>query len=65
MNLVDDMTAAAVDRSPHGYINFLQLRKELVSIIDAFYKEDHIRSETVKKVMNDLNAVLPGLYKNQ
>jgi hypothetical protein len=57
MSLIDDMTAAAVDRSSQGHIQFLELRNELMAKIDDFYREDEHRNEVVKLVMKELNEL--------
>ena len=43
MSLIDDMTAAALDRSSQGYTQFLEIRSKLIEIIDSFVKEDKAR----------------------
>ena len=40
MSLIDDMTAAALDRSSQGYNQFLHCRSELIEVVDSFVRDD-------------------------
>ena len=51
MNLIDDMAAAALDRSSQGYSQFLNYRKDLISLVDIYMEEDRERLEFVSSTM--------------
>jgi hypothetical protein len=51
MTLIDDMTAAAIDRSSQSHIQFLDLRKQLIALIDKYAEEDRQRIDAVKEAM--------------
>jgi len=64
MTVIDDMTAAALDKSSQGYSQFLEYRNQMIQIIDTFMQEDKERiafaldvAEKVEKIFN------PKLYK--
>lgn len=53
--LIDDMTAAAVDRSAQGYTQFLQCRNELIRTIDSFVEADQRREDMAESISAQLN----------
>lgn len=55
MSLIDDMTAAALDRSSQGYSQFLHCRSELIAIIDSYMREDQMRIEFASDMQKRLN----------
>ena len=55
MSLIDDMTAAALDRSSQGYSQFLHCRSELIEVIDTYMEEDRQRIEFATDVANKIN----------
>ena len=57
MQLIDDMTAAAIDHSSHGYTMFLQCRQQLVRQIDEYMKEDQERIDFAVNISNSLNKI--------
>lgn len=57
MSLIDDMTAAALDRSSQGYNQFLHCRSELIEIIDTYMEEDKKRIECVLAITEKVNAL--------
>lgn len=57
MSLIDDMTAAALDRSSQGYSQFLQCRGELVEIIDRYMKEDQMRLDFALSISQQLSKI--------
>ena len=61
MNLIDDMTAAAVDRTSQSHIQFIQIRTELINTIDAYVKEDRKRINAIKAAAAIFNESRPGL----
>ena len=61
MNLIDDMTAAAVDRTSQSHIQFIQIRTELINTIDAYVKEDRKRINAIKAAAAIFNEIRPGL----
>lgn len=62
MSLIDDMTAAAIDRSTQGHLQFLQLRTQLIEMIDQYAKEDRERITAVKAAIKHLDPLMPGLF---
>jgi hypothetical protein len=61
ISLIDDMTAAAIDRSSQGYSQFLQCRNELLKTIDGFVEADDKRnaaaSDIAKKIQEYFETV--------
>ena len=57
MNLIDDMTAAALDRSSQGYSQFLQCRSELIEVIDQYMEEDRERIEFALNIVDQVNKI--------
>ena len=57
MTLIDDMTAAAIDHSAHGYSQFLHCRGELVSAIDKYMQEDQERIDFALNVASQVNKI--------
>lgn len=57
MSLIDDMTAAAVDRSSQGYNQFLQCRSELIETIDKYMEEDRKRIEFALNIVQQVNKI--------
>lgn len=53
--LIDDMTAAAIDRSSQGYANFLQCRNQLLNTIDSLIQIDLKREAIAKQVAIAVN----------
>lgn len=59
LQVIDDMTAAAIDRSSQGYSQFLQYRNDLIALIDSYAKEDESRTEFAKCVSSKLDEFFP------
>lgn len=59
MQLVDDMTASAIDRSSQGYSQFLMYRNELISVIDKFMEEDRKRVEFAQIISLKIDEYFP------
>ena len=57
MSLIDDMTAAALDRSSQGYSQFLHCRSELIEVIDTYMKEDQLRVDFALSVAKQVNEI--------
>lgn len=57
MSLIDDMTAAAVDRSSQGYSQFLQCRSELIETIDKYMEEDRKRIEFALTISHQVHKI--------
>ena len=57
MSLIDDMTAAALDRSSQGYGQFLQCRSELIEVIDQYMEEDRERIEFALNIVDQVNKI--------
>lgn len=57
MSLIDDMTAAALDRSSQGYSQFLHCRSELIEVIDTFVKEDRARIHFAMNVAQQIEEI--------
>ena len=57
MSLIDDMTAAALDRSSQGYSQFLHCRSELIEVIDTYMKEDQMRVDFALNVAKQVNEI--------
>ena len=57
MSLIDDMTAAALDRSSQGYSQFLHCRSELIEVIDSYMKEDQLRMDFALNVAKQVNEI--------
>lgn len=62
IELIDAMTAAAIDRSSQSHIQFLQMRSKLIDTIDKSYKEEELRINSVKSAIKQLNEALPGIF---
>ena len=62
INLIDEMTAAAVDKSAQSHIQFLYLRTELISTLHDYAEIDRNRIRVVKSVMKQLGCALPGIF---
>ena len=59
MQLVDDMTASAIDRSSQGYTQFLHYRNELIRVIDAHAEQDRKRAEFAKVIASKIDEYYP------
>jgi hypothetical protein len=57
MSLIDDMTAAAIDRSSQGYSQFLHCRSELIEVIDTYMEEDRQRIAFALSVAEQVNKI--------
>ena len=57
MSLIDDMTAAALDRSSQGYSQFLHCRSELIEVIDSFMREDEARIKFAVYVAEEIERI--------
>lgn len=57
MSLIDDMTAAALDRSSQGYSQFLYCRSELIEVIDKYMREDQMRIDFALNIVNQVNEI--------
>ena len=55
ISLIDDMTAAAVDRSGQGYSQFLQCRSELLKTIDAYIEVDIKRDALAESISHNIS----------
>lgn len=55
LNMIDDMTAAAMDRSSQGYTQFLFCRQQMLDLIDKYMKEDQIRIDFALQIRSTLN----------
>ena len=53
--LIDDMTAAALDRSGQGYTQFLQCRNQLLKTIDSYVEEELKRDALAQLMFNSIN----------
>ena len=49
--LIDDMTAAALDRSGQGYTQFLQCRDQLLKTIDNYVETDLKRDALIEDIL--------------
>jgi hypothetical protein len=54
MNLIDDMTAAAVDRTSQGYQQFLHCRTLLIQTIDNYLKQDKQRLDLTQSIVQQI-----------
>ena len=59
MQLIDDMTASAIDRSPHGYTQFLHYRSELTKLVDSYAEEDRKSMNFVKTLLRQIDEYFP------
>lgn len=57
MSLIDDMAAAALDRSSQGYSQFLHCRSELIEVIDSYMREDQVRIDFALNVAKQVNDI--------
>lgn len=57
MSLIDDMTAAAIDRSSQGYSQFLHCRSELIEVIDQYMEEDRQRIDFALSIAEQVNKI--------
>ena len=57
MNLIDDMTASALDRTSQGYSQFLHYRGELIALVDSYMEEDRMRMDFVYSTMNKAQEI--------
>jgi len=57
--MIDDMTAAAIDRNSQSHIQFLDLRSQLITLIDEYATEDRERIDAVRNAIKCLNEVKP------
>lgn len=57
MSLIDDMAAAALDRSSQGYSQFLQCRSELIEVIDKYMQEDQLRIDFASSIADQLTKI--------
>jgi hypothetical protein len=60
MQLVDDMTGAAIDHSSQGYTQFLQYRNELIRVIDVYAQEDQRRIEFGQFIASKIDEYFPS-----
>lgn len=58
MSLIDDMAAAAIDKTGHGYQQFLQCRTELMETIDRYMEEDKKRLELTQSIAQQIVSSL-------
>ena len=59
MQLVDDMTAAAIDRSSQGYTQFLYYRNQLIKVIDTHVEQDQKRIEFGQFIASKIDEYFP------
>jgi hypothetical protein len=59
LTLIDDMTAAAIDRTSQSHILFIDLRSQLITLIDRYAEEEREHIDAVKAAMKCLNEVKP------
>jgi len=59
MTMIDDMTAAAVAHTGQSHLQFIDLRSQLIVLIDKYATEDRERIDAVKEAMKHLNVVKP------
>ena len=64
LNLIDDMAAAAIDRSSQGYTQFLFCRQQMLNLIDKYMKEDQMRIDFTLHIQSKLNEILKFDYTN-
>ena len=57
MSLIDDMTAAALDRSSQGYSQFLHCRSELIEVIDNYMEEDRQRIQFALSIAQQVENI--------
>jgi hypothetical protein len=60
LQLIDDMTAAALDHSSQGYAQFLQYRNNLIQLIDAHSKEDKNHSDFARSIFGKFDEYFPA-----
>lgn len=60
MNMIDDMTAAAVDKSSQGYQQFLYCRTVLIETIDKYLEEDKKRLDLTQSIFQQLVHAYKG-----
>lgn len=59
ITMIDDMTAAAINRTGQSHLQFIDLRSQLITLIDQYAIEDRERINAVKNAMKCLNEVKP------
>ena len=59
LQLIDDMTAAAIDRTPQGYSQFLECRNNLIKVIDNYAMEDKARIEFAESIFSKFDEYFP------
>ena len=64
LNMIDDMTAAAIDRSSQGYTQFLFCRQQMLNLIDKYMKEDQMRIDFALDIQSKLNEYFKFDCKN-
>ena len=60
IQLIDDMTGAAIDHSSQGYTQFLHYRNELIRVIDEHTEQDKKRIEFAKAIANKIDEYYPA-----
>ena len=60
MQLIDDMTASAIDRSSQGYTQFLHYRNQLIRVIDTHAEEDRKRVEFARVIATKIDEYFPA-----
>jgi hypothetical protein len=55
MNMIDDMTAAAIAHTSQSHIQFLEIRSQITNLIDKYAIEDRQRIDAIQSALKCLN----------
>jgi hypothetical protein len=60
LQLIDDMTASALDHRAQGYNQFLQYRNNLIQLIDTYALEDKKHVEFARSMFSKFDEYFPS-----
>lgn len=56
--MIDDMTAAIMDRSSQGYSRFLDSRSQLIKLLESYAENDKKKTAIVNSIIGDVDKYL-------
>ena len=58
INMIDDMTAAIMDRSSQGYSRFLDSRSQLIKLLETYAEEDKKKTAIMNSIIGNIDKYL-------
>lgn len=56
--MIDDMTAAIMDRSSQGYSRFLDSRSQLIKLLETYAEEDKKKTAIMNSIIGNVDKYL-------